>query len=181
MLLFKTKYGSSVYGTTNSLSDEDYIQVFDEEVSSTDDNIQNFTVEQFQQQLDNQEISVIESYFTNPLIGDNSIFHYEVNHSKLRVASSKKSSNSYVKAKKKITVEKDCRYIGLKSLFHSIRIIDFSIQLASTGRIFDFGRSNGILHELLTNHMESDWEAIEKTYKPLYNKLHSQFKVVCPK
>jgi hypothetical protein len=97
------------------------------------------------------------------------------------VASSKKSSNSYVKAKKKITVEKDCQYIGLKSLFHSIRIIDFSIQLASTGRIFDFGRSNGILHELLTNHMESDWQTIEKIYKPLYNKLHSQFKVVCPK
>ncbi|KAG2379112.1 hypothetical protein C9374_007750 [Naegleria lovaniensis] len=45
---------------------------------------------------------------------------------------SRKSANSYVKCKKKICVEKDLK-VGLKSLFHSLRIVMFAIQILKFG------------------------------------------------
>ena len=64
---------------------------------------------------------------------------YKLDKWKLRESFGSIASNSFVKAKKKMTVKEsyDIR-CALKSLFHSIRLLMFACQIAENGRITDF-------------------------------------------
>ena len=86
-------------------------------------------------------------------------------------------SNSWVKAKKKI--QQGDYYIGIKSLFHSLRIADFGTQFASRGRI-DFTSSNWIWKEI-NSEAEFEWEDLFKRYKPLLNERLTEFRKLASK
>ena len=128
-----------------------------------------------------KDISKLHIRALEGLFGPYSFLKFEVNvkmdNEALREAISQKASHSFVKAKKKIEVEKELR-IGQKSLFHSLRILEFGIQIAQTGKIFDFTQSNHYWEEI---SKISDWAELNRIYKPIYNKLHTEFKLACPK
>ena len=82
-------------------------------------------------------IFALEALFQEPCAGY--LKHFELDKWKLRQEFSGISSNSWVKAKKKMTVEKDLDMrCGAKSLFHSIRISMFAVQIAKHGKITQY-------------------------------------------
>lgn len=161
-------YGSVVYNTNNEKSDLDFIAIVivkkEEQVILDNINISFYTVEEFKEKLDNHEISAIECLFLpDDLILKKTVdFGLSIDKHKLHCECSKKASNSFVKAKKKI---KDGHiYIGQKSLFHSIRIIDFAIQIIKHGKIVDYSSQSQIFKLILDENPNTVVEKFKATY-----------------
>lgn len=176
-------YGSKVYGTKSGRSDKDYIVIATKSAPGSvllpDTDIQVHSQEGFTKALFSHEIWALECLFLpEDLKIENIKFSFDLDLAKLRTEISSKSSNSWVKAKKKIEKEKD-QYIGEKSLWHSLRIIDFGIQIATTGRIYNYQSMNEF-YPLIVNTNKT-WNELSTEFKPLYNLKHSQFKKLCPK
>ena len=55
----------------------------------------------------------------------------------------------------------------------------FAIQLASTGKIYNYAEANAYWHDIKT--MGSDWEEYKVKYKPVLNELRSTLVKYCPK
>ena len=179
-------YGSRVYGTQTKNSDVDLIIILPDNSDFKFETKEGYDVHlyyysEYEAAVINHEVWALEAYFT-PFekyfkIGRQPNFNLDKH--KLRESFSKVSSNSWVKAKKKLTLEKDFNeLIGKKSLFHSIRIKDFGIQIATFGKIVSFKKQNFVLESLLKN--SSDWKEIESKWKVYYNELSSEFRKVCP-
>jgi hypothetical protein len=99
----------------------------------------------------------------------------------LRQVISQIASNAWAKADKKMTVEKDFDlYRGQKSLFHSLRIMMFGIQIARDGHITDYKEANYLWDEIYKMG-NCGWPVYAEKYKALSNKLHSDFVALCPK
>ena len=187
-------YGSRVYGTARRNSDYDFIVITskkeNEQYSDTLININYFTPEEHQIRLNEHEISALECYFlpqesvlfdsAHPLnVKNRANFTFKLDLPTLRSALSAKSSNSWVKAKKKLIVEKDYDLnVGRKSLFHSIRIIDYGIQIATHGTIVNYGSCNALFEEIMNCYT---WTEMFDQYKERYNKIRSDFRMVAEK
>ncbi len=183
------KFGSHVYGTNDENSDEDFIVVAKEYFESKDINLHVFTVNQFRDQLDNCDIQMLECIFLPKecIIKEEIKFVLlNLNKSKLRTAISTISSNSWVKGKKKLTVmgDYDVR-LAIKSVFHSLRILDLGIQIAREGKIIDYSSSNFILEDLKRLAKEFQhgdlWQKIDEKYRKIFNSRSSEFKALAPK
>ena len=186
-------YGSRVYGTDSYQSDHDFIvvhkgdrandaQQFDSR--SGDVSIHTYHADSWQGHLDAHKIFAIECFSQSPDYASDSFlanpFKFTLDKPTLRKEISSKASNSWVKCKKKLTVEtdEDAYYIGIKSLFHSFRIPMFGIQIAQQGRIVDFTVANDLwfnefepmLHNIPT------WDIIKEEYQPRHNALMSEFR-----
>lgn len=186
-------FGSRVYGTYNKDSDWDIIMVANNSVESTEIrnglyNIHVYTPDKFQTDLDWHRPNNLECIFAPDwaILKEDKKFNFKLNLAKLRHASSHVSSNSWVKAKKKLEVGE--YYTGVKSLFHSIRIPMFASQVATDGKISDFECANFVWDKLtfsdLPHYMrnkEWSWSEIETEFKLLHNKVNSDFRKVSPK
>jgi len=182
-------YGSKVYGTDNESSDDDYIVIVEGDKGESNElrtegiDISIYDEKKFKELLEEHEISAIECISLNDekIILERRKFDFILDKNKLRQSISTKASNSWVKAKKKILVKEDYQpYIAKKSLFHSLKIILYGIQIAENGKIVDFTVANKMYHDILDLNMD-DWESVQKRYQPIYNELKSTFKKVCPK
>jgi predicted nucleotidyltransferase len=186
-------YGSRIYGTARKNSDYDFIVVMNnkpnKQYSDKLININFYTAEEHQKRLNEHEISALECYFLpqSKVLFDRGhphnikpiTFTFSLDLTKLRHALSAKSSNSWVKAHKKLTIEKDYDLdLGRKSLFHSMRIIDYGIQIATHGKIVDYGSCNDLFNEIMNCYT---WDEMFVQYKERYNKLCSEFRIVAPK
>lgn len=201
-------YGSRVYGTGSQKSDFDFIYIVDDQfVEELDEqyvfhsdfdnvnkvytdhfheiNISIYGKTKFQQMCDDHHISALECIF----LPDNLIkyhiadykFKFELNLQQLRKSISEKASHSWVKAKKKFEIEDDRNiYVGKKSLFHSMRIIDFGTQIAKTGKIENYQSCVGLWNEIKNNLSES-WKDYESFYKTKHNEMMSEFRKLAPK
>lgn len=186
-------YGSRVYGTNSSQSDFDYIAIVDEDlkqatnldISNINANVTIYSPKLFQLKLNEHEISVLECFFLNPdvVIKNEIEFNFVLSLPKLRAAISSKASNSWVKTKKKLTVDKDyAPYVGIKSLFHCFRIIEFGRQIAINGTIIDYGATNNIWTKLCIKSADQwTWPDLESIYKERYNKACTEFRLLAPK
>lgn len=175
-------YGSRVYGTHTDKSDYDYLVITDNaitgvEIHYDDIDLQTFTPSDFQQQLNSHKIHTLEAYFSNEQVEKK--FKFVLDKVILRNELSQKASHSFVKAKKKIEVEKDF-YVGWKSLFHSLRILHFGIQLGIEGRIIDYSAANHHWSDIL-NSQQYNWGFFKEKYQPIYNQLATDFRKVAPK
>lgn len=178
-------FGSQVYGTALPDSDIDYLVVFPDdypfggqELRSANLNLQTYTTRELQAALMEQEIGALEAYF----VPGSCLSHHctcTPNVPRLRHSLSQKSSHSFVKAKKKILVEQDYR-TGWKSLFHSLRILVFGIELAQTGALTDFSAANAYWNELWAAQ-EMDWSKLQARWQPVHNALASEFRRLAPK
>jgi hypothetical protein len=174
-------YGSRVYGCNTDKSDYDYIVVVESynddlyySVNTGDKNYTVYSEQMFIKQIKKHHISVLECIFQNA--NDTYRRYFELNLSQLRHSISSVSSNSYGKCKKKIA-QGDI-YIGKKSLYHSIRILMFGIQIAKFGDIIDYSCAN-IISETVMG-MSSDWDELHNKFRPIFNELKSNFKILAP-
>lgn len=183
-------YGSQIYGTTTDRSDYDFIAVFkdgtvkDEFALEKDNyNIHTYNYSSFQKLITNHKIASLECFFLpeNKIIINKAIFKFNLNLATLRSSISEKASHSYVKARKKMEVEKDKNmYIAKKSLFHSFRIIDFGKQIAKEGKIIDYSSQNQLWLDIFNNTSE-EWKDYSNIYKENHNNMMSEFRELAPK
>ncbi len=179
-------FGSQVYGTADSSSDWDIIMIANNVVESTEIrkglfNIHVYTPDKFKIDLDYHRINNLECIYAPSwakLKETIKFDDFKINKNKLRHAISYVSSNSWVKCNKKLTVENEY-YIGIKSLFHSIRIPIFGIQIAKFGRITDFSEANFIWDKIKKNHWE--WPEIHKEFRPFLNATLTEFRKLVPR
>lgn len=184
-------YGSSVYGTLTENSDRDYIVTVRDDVDLSDyenevaeyiskenHDYQFVKISKFQKGIKDNHLPYLECMFLDhPFVYP----YFKLDKWKLRESACHISSNSFVKAKKKMTVEKDYDlYKAKKSLFHSLRVLIFAIQIAEQGRITDYKAANYIWEEIKDLDI-NDWDYYKQKYKPLQNELHSKLVELCPK
>ncbi len=193
-------FGSRVYRTYSDNSDWDIIIVANNsveaiEIKSDLYNIHIYTPKKFQEDLDWHMPKNIECYFAPDWakLQENIKFNFTLDIKKLRHATSHVSSNSWVKCKKKL--EQDDYHIGIKSLFHSLRIPIFSTQLVKTGQI-DFTSANFIWNKLnkvdddwcyysdlpsVTSYKNWTWEELDDEFRELRNQIQTDFRKVAEK
>lgn len=176
------RFGSRVYGTANKDSDTDYIVIvegkdIDEDICFTNIDFHFYSIDIWNKMCDNNDIRCIEAYFSDDI-------HWlkgtkddiKIDYDKIRAEFSRVASNSWVKCKKKLTIEKDYNpRIAKKSLFHSLRILIFGLQLMTREKIYNFSLANIYYDEIMT--CENDWEVLKLKYQPIYNKLKSEFRL----
>lgn len=192
MILNLYPYGSRVYGVADDQSDTDLIIITDDgglpevQYSLPGIDVTTWTAAEFQRLLDEHDPSALECYFLPTGSASCSReFGFELDIEKLRRSFSAKSSNSWVKAKKKIEVHSEWR-IGLKSLFHSLRLLDFGTQIATQGRIADYSSANkwwqdiGHQWEDLSFWGDPRWEHFKTRWQPIYNRMRSEFRIAAP-
>jgi len=179
-------YGSRVYGTQSPTSDYDYLMVTDIEepyvqFKRGEFNLTAFSLDEWQKRLEEHEISALECLYlpADTVFKNDREWPVEIQQHTLRRAVSAKASNSFVKAKKKMTVENDI-YTAKKSLFHALRIPMFGKQLAEFGRITDYSAANKYWH-LIRDCAINDWSYYKKKYQPVYNNLMSEFRKAATK
>ena len=129
-------HGSHLYGTHNEKSDLDCMVVVDtdtdfEMIQEDSYDIHVYSQGEFQRKLDSHAFDVVVSYFAP--VFQNVEMTFRLDKMKLRACVSQKADHSYVKAKKK-NIEENEYYLAKKSLFHSFRILDFGIQIATYGK-----------------------------------------------
>lgn len=180
-ILYAFPYGSKVYGTNTEKSDDDFIVVIegnDEHergIHEGDVNITVYSEVTFQRLLNEHDIAALECYFSNE-----THFDWTLDLPQLRRSISAVASNSFVKCKKKLMPGPDYNpYVAKKSLFHSMRILDFGIQIATHGRIVDFAKSNDLFVEIMSIDSD-DWNVYKERFQKRANALKSAFKVVAP-
>lgn len=175
------QYGSRVYGSHHKDSDYDFIVVVksDEElkytVNLTNSSFIVYSEELFIQKIKEHEISILECIFQEP--NDEYRKHFVLDKEILRRSISSVASNSYCKYRKKLN-QGDI-YIGKKSLFHSLRILGFGIQIALTGRIVNYSAYNHFSERIMIMP-SSDWKVYQTMFQPVYNRLKTNFKTFAP-
>lgn len=175
------RFGSRVYGTANMDSDTDYIVItndkeHEESISFTDVDFHFYSIDIWNRMCSENNIRCVEAYFSSDehwLKGEKD--KIEIDYDNIRSEFSRIASNSFVKCNKKLTVEKDYNpRIAKKSLFHSLRILSFGIQIMKFGGIYNFRSANVYYDEIMT--CENDWDMLKSKYQPIYNKLKSDFR-----
>jgi hypothetical protein len=133
------------------------------------------------------DICALECYFLPENSGqiENHKFTFKLDKQKLRAQISKVANNSWVKGKKRLTITADYdMMIAIKSVFHSIRILDFGTQIATEGKIYNYSSMNFLWDEIwklaLDYQGKELWDALETRYKKLFNEKASAFKKACP-
>lgn len=175
-------FGSRVYGTASEGSDWDFILVANAsapevEYKSEKMNIHILTPDRFAKEARDNHIRALECIYAPEwaILKPTSVeFIYKPESFRHNI--SHMVSNSWVKCKKKL--EQGDYYIGVKSLFHALRIADFGIQFAETGKI-DYGKMNWLWDEISSR--EWAWEELKEKYQPLRNELLTRFRELAAK
>lgn len=185
-------YGSYYYGTyKEGVSDRDFKVISDkvdhEELSNDKYNLHIVTYDEYVDYLNKHEIGFVESH-QHPIYVEIDIpfvFSKEaIKHSVSAVA-----DNAYVKAKKKLSKEaKDAKtekekrdniYKAKKSLFHSMRVLDFGIQMCrNKGKIVNWTHMIWLYDEIMKLPEDvTSWPEWNSKYKKKYNELKTEFRV----
>ena len=178
-------FGSRVYGTSGYDSDWDFIMiannaVSNQEIRSGDFNIHVIVPDEFEKMLKAHHPGAIECFFAPQefRLLETIKFDFKISISSLRHSFSHVSSNSWVKCKKKL--EQGDYYIGVKSLFHSLRIPMFGIQIVKDGFISDFSCANKI-YDIIFSRNDWTWEELDEKFRTLRNQILTDFRKVTQK
>lgn len=179
-------YGSRLYGLTTPYSDCDTICIAEENKNSS---YMYSTFEDFAKALnEDQNLACIEVYFSNVELLNKHNVYYVYNADRFRRTISSIVSNSYVKAKKKI--RQGDFYIGLKSFWHSYRILYKALELAEYGEYDPVCVEDKNLADVWYTIMEFQCD-IETEEDQIFNKLkelfdadlksmQTKFRTLCP-
>lgn len=184
------RHGSMIYGTNDHKSDHDFIIIVKDhavEIDSKSSSHHNIDVgiyrhSTFQDLINRHKNFALDCYFlpSQYRLKDLAKFNFTLDLNKLRKEISAKSSNSFVKAKKKLEVIADRNVrTAKKSLFHSLRIVDFGIQIATHGKIIDYSSSNYLWDEINNNPADT-WEPYKEKYQTIYNVKMTEFRKLAP-
>ena len=183
-------FGSLLYETTNEKSDLDFVVIVDMEENyiqyeSEDLDIHFMSTECYKNKLKEHDIMALECYYNEePILKYN--IDFELDKIKLRKRISAIVNNSWVKAKKKLNIETEDDYIGLKSLFHSFRILSYGIDMAKENKI-NFLKVGDATTKILWNDIMEQynsgmrWNEFHRIYKIQHNSMLSKFRKLAPK
>lgn len=191
-------FGSRVYGTHSESSDFDYVVVMrpgtlraEPTYTKDEHHYQVYSCEEFLAKVNSHDIQALECICLPKSMwgkknGYNWIKEFKLDKSKLRESISTTANHSWVKGKKKLIISADYdKHAGLKSIFHSIRILGLGIQLGTQGVIYQYSEFNWLWTELKKLGEEYDgdvlWNKINDRYKTLFNKTSTEFKLCAPK
>jgi len=190
-------YGSRLWETDDEDSDLDYVVILSDsshiwevrkgghyQKESDDIDLHILSETKYKELLEDCDEMALSIYFQEyPLIKYE--YSFNINLANLRKSFSTKANNSYVKAKKKLQ-DGEIR-IAYKSLYHSLRILDFGRKIAECSltneKIYDM-TSFGENIEWFKQCFEVEkmpWEEIHKIFKPIYNSYATEFKKLAPK
>lgn len=184
-------YGSRVYNTHYAKSDYDFIIVCKSDTIDRDSlssswhnyNATIYSYDSFVDKVKLHKISVLECIFIpqNQLLKFSKSIPFTLNKKVLRESISEKASHSWVKSKKKFEVVQDRDvYIAKKSLFHSLRIINFGIQIASKNKIENYRSCANLWEEIYTDPAE-EWDHYKEKYQQYFNNQMTEFRKLAPK
>ena len=178
-------FGSRVYGTHSEKSDWDIVIVAKNsveaiEIKSDLYNIHIYTPDKFKQDLDWHMPKNLECIFAPDWakLKEDIKYNLTLNIPKIRHATSHVSFNSWVKCKNKLQVANEYG-VGVKSLFHAIRIPMFSTQIVNFGEIRDFQCANWVWNKICEK--EWNWEDLDKEFREVHNSILSDFRKVTTK
>ena len=171
-------FGSRCYGTASEKSDYDILILAKTVSPETELVVDNFnihilTIDRFMEGLKNHNIRNIECLLSPFILKEDIKIPLQINIKGLRHSISHVCSNSWVKCMKKLQVGE--YYIGIKSLFHALRITIFGTQIAKTGTINNWTEANYIWDELKSK--EWTWAELAHKYQGTRNKLNTEFKL----
>lgn len=179
-------WGSHLYGTHNDKSDTDIIIIsnVDKSFEYTDEqeniDFQIYNKKDWELMLKRAHIMALECYFQNDPIKHYEFF-FDCDYKQIRHSISAVVSNSWVKAKKKVLVENE-PHKGYKSMFHSIRILDFAIQIGEYGGIVDYKSANIYFNTIINLMNEGkSFKEIESKMKKVMKEKKRYFKQLFPK
>jgi predicted nucleotidyltransferase len=168
-------YGSRIYGTFRPDSDYDYILVVNKGASTQivlDKNSYNvISREEFQKALNDHETWALECYFLAPaevLVHPKEPWKFNFSADKLKTYFLEKMQLEIERAEKKF---KMLNFLsGKKSLWHSMRVGIFGLQLLQHKRIVSYSEANPLWMSILYNPSTA-WKDYEILYKPIYEAL----------
>ena len=198
-------FGSTVYGTRTDKSDIDIIAICDSDVDlytvyqskdypelsdySRVVDLHLISTRTFQELLNNHDIMSLETYYQMHE-DDKKIFQFSLDLDTLRRKVSAVVNNSWSKARKKLDIPEEDDYLGLKSLFHSIRILSYGIDIAKDGKI-DFKNvlingekisCSNFWKQLQYEYKQGwRWKEFKTEYTSLQNSNASTFRLLAPK
>ena len=177
-------YGSRVYGTAKPESDYDIIMIAShllahEEKRATVNgvllNIHIITPDKFTSDLKMPNIMNLECAFAPDWakLQEKMTLSYKVEIKRLIKNNLAQSYSSWNGGKRKIreyNIDK-----GIKSIFHSLRMLMFAAQIAEHGKIVDYSVANDLYSEI-TDSDEFEWEYFKEKYLPLKVQLENKLK-----
>lgn len=174
-------FGSRVYGTNRPDSDYDIILVGSSLIEATEIrsgkyNIHVHTPDKFKRDLYNHDVHNLECIYApeSAIIYEAEKYSFKLDKNRLKKSFLSASHNSWMKAKNRI-IECDVEG-GVKSAFHSMRILMFGIQIAKHGKIIDFSEANG-MWTIMDQFDESyEWQPFKEMFLPEKIKLEKEFK-----
>ena len=178
-------FGSRVYGNATNNSDWDILIIAKTsspereiriQIENGDDlNIHILTSDRFILGLTAHNIRNIECIMAPDWakLKEDINFNFQLKLSSLRHEVSRMNSNSWVKCKKKLN--QGDYYIGVKSIWHSMRIVMFGSQIARYGKIIDWGCANKIWDEIKSKKWT--WEELDDRFRKYNNELLSGFRI----
>lgn len=198
-------FGSTLYGTITDKSDIDLICIIELEDDiydvyqskdypelfeySRDVDLHLISIKTFQELLNNHDIMALETYYQMSE-DDKELFQFSLDLDTLRRKVSAVVNNSWSKARKKLDIPEEDDYLGLKSLFHSIRILSYGIDIAKDGKI-DFKNvlingekisCSNFWHRIQQKYESGwRWKEFKAEYTPLQNSNASTFRLLAPK
>jgi len=169
-------FGSQVYGTQNEDSDWDFIVVANsmitkEEIRHENLNIHIHTPDIFLDGLKEYQMQYLECIYAPPfaklqerMIQPDKNFSLKLDM--LKYKGMTQSFNAFHKAKERILDGE--LYRGVKSLWHSLRILQFFQQIVDNERITDFSSAN-VFWDMLKEDMENqeEWDFYKVKYLPI--------------
>lgn len=177
-------YGSRVYGTADAASDWDVALIAKTSVEALEIkderfNIHVYTWDRWVADLEWHNPRNLECHFApeEAVLLEKQRHNLIINEARLRHAVCHVSSNSWVKARKKLDAGE--YRTGVKSLFHSIRIPMFGAQVATTGSIGDFSCANSLWEEI--DSMQWDWASLDASFREKRNSVLTEFRKVAAK
>jgi len=179
-------WGSFLYETNTDSSDIDLVIItncgFDYSYQTDTIDIHFISSEIFISLLKKCDLMALECFFQKKPILKFSI-DFKLDLFTLRKSISSTSNNSFVKFKKKLILENEDNYIGIKSLFHSLRIIDFGIYIAKGDYLCDFKVDLNLWKNILNDAKKYNfsWEELNKIHKPIFNSKMTEFRKLAPK
>lgn len=179
-------YGSRNYNIHNETSDFDFVILLksNEELhlqyESKDLDLHFLSENVYLKLLEEHHIMALECFYNKtPII--NYVCDFNLNKQVLRHSISQIVNNSWAKAKKKIDLENEDSYIGLKSLNHSFRILDFGIQLAEFNDIINFDYSEKNLLNMYDLNSFNSFNDLKVVFKDKHNKMMTEFRKLATK
>ena len=177
-------FGSRIYGTSREGSDYDIIMIASNLIAEEEKkikigdilfNIHIVTPDVFLSHLKMHNIKNLECLFAPDWakLQEKTILPIDIDLKKLVKNNLAQSYSSWQGGKMKI--QKYDFYRGFKSIFHSIRMLMFAIQIAEHGKIIDFSAANHLYSEIVDCD-EIEWGYFREKYLPLKIELEDKLK-----